>query len=202
MLGGIMIKSFTAGVLAASAFAAPVSATSFTVSGDVTNGYAYQRVQENAEEQPYQLCSSYYCEAGSRYDQYSFVADQDGVHSFVVTLPLTGEAANNGSTWDAFLTLYAGSFDPANALTNVLIADDGDGEHYWPTFDYALDDGETYIAVIAGYDARDYGAYTLSVAPLQAGVPEPASWAMMLAGFGAVGTAMRAGRQRTRVRFG
>jgi len=33
-----------------------------------------------------------------------------------------------------------------------------------------------------------------------AGVPEPASWAMMLAGFGAVGAAMR--RRRVAVRFG
>jgi len=31
-------------------------------------------------------------------------------------------------------------------------------------------------------------------------VPEPASWAMMLGGFGAVGGAMRA-RRRTRIRF-
>jgi hypothetical protein len=49
-----------------------------------------------------------------------------------------------------------------------------------------------------------FAAITLGSATAGAGdgaVPEPASWAMMLAGFGAVGTAMRR-RQRTAVSFG
>ena len=43
-----------------------------------------------------------------------------------------------------------------------------------------------------------FGSYTASQTP--PGVPEPASWALMLGGFGVVGTAMRR-RHKTSVRF-
>jgi len=41
------------------------------------------------------------------------------------------------------------------------------------------------------------GTYTLTVSSLEAAVPEPASWAMMIAGFGLVGGAMRRGQRST-----
>ena len=55
---------------------------------------------------------------------------------------------------------------------------------------------------------QNYGAYTLrneqfaSVAPMQSGVPEPATWAMMIAGFCAMGFAIRrTAKVGTRIRF-
>jgi hypothetical protein len=43
-------------------------------------------------------------------------------------------------------------------------------------------------------------AYSLSISEVQSGVPEPATWGMMLLGFGAVGYAMRR-RKQTELTF-
>ncbi|MDB5686836.1 MAG: hypothetical protein JWR77_1425 [Rhizorhabdus sp.] len=48
---------------------------------------------------------------------------------------------------------------------------------------------------------RNWARVTIAEAEAPQGVPEPAAWAMMVAGFGAIGAAMRR-RQRTTVSFG
>ena len=60
-------------------------------------------------------------------------------------------------------------------------------------------------ALIADYRSYEcdncyVARYVVSGAAVSGAVPEPASWALMLGGFGAIGGAMRA-RRRTRVRF-
>jgi len=60
----------------------------------------------------------------------------------------------------------------------------------------ALNGGAPY----AGYPTAGY--WTAHILIIDPGVPEPASWAMMVGGFGLVGGAMRAGRRKTRVGFG
>lgn len=62
---------------------------------------------------------------------------------------------------------------------------------YYPSFDYLDSLGSSLTGTVQ----------TLSVAPAvsQSSVPEPASWTMMIVGFGAIGAAMR--RQRPRVRL-
>ena len=60
----------------------------------------------------------------------------------------------------------------------------------------ALNNGAPY----AGYPTAGYWtAHILIIDPI---VPEPATWAMMVGGFGMVGGAMRAGRRRLTVSFG
>lgn len=51
-----------------------------------------------------------------------------------------------------------------------------------------------FDAAIGPYDAGSHGDFTLG-GVTQVGVPEPAAWALMLAGFGGVGAAMRARRR-------
>jgi len=60
----------------------------------------------------------------------------------------------------------------------------------------ALNNGAPY----AGYPTAGYWTAKFSI-PTR-GVPEPASWAMMLGGFGLVGGAMRRARGTTKARFG
>lgn len=43
------------------------------------------------------------------------------------------------------------------------------------------------------------GLVTASATPIAAAVPEPATWAMMLVGFGAVGFSMRSARRKTKL---
>lgn len=45
------------------------------------------------------------------------------------------------------------------------------------------------------------GPATITISAATAAVPEPAAWALMVLGFGAIGAAMRRREQRTRVRF-
>jgi hypothetical protein len=59
--------------------------------------------------------------------------------------------------------------------------------------------GTSYFAVASGFQNSDFGAYVLDIRGpgdvLVGGVvPEPASWAMLIAGFGLVGAAKRSQR--------
>lgn len=60
---------------------------------------------------------------------------------------------------------------------------------------YSIDFGGT--ANQTGYDNITFG----SIIPGNGGVPEPATWAMLILGFGLVGGAMRKQQQRASVRF-
>ncbi len=95
---------------------------------------------------------------------------------------LVGTSLTDG---DVFLTngepiVFVGAFDDSNTFSNVQFWGDGSGE-------YLLIGGTLRYA-------------TLDKGSLPA-VPEPASWAMMIAGFGAVGSAMRRRRGKTMVSF-
>lgn len=67
----------------------------------------------------------------------------------------------------------------------VLFGDSGPG-----AYSFSLNPGSTSYAIQLGEVGAPAG--TLTIAPAGAGaVPEPASWALMLCGFGAIGAAMR-----------
>lgn len=55
--------------------------------------------------------------------------------------------------------------------------------------------GHIYAQVNDTYYSNDHGGFEVSVA--QAGVPEPAAWALMIAGFGAAGSMLRRRRAVT-----
>ena len=72
-----------------------------------------------------------------------------------------------------------------------------------PTFlasNYTGTVDEIRINAINGYWVGDDFTFT-TLTPFGAGVPEPATWALMILGMGAIGGAMRRRRVRTSIRF-
>jgi PEP-CTERM motif len=129
------------------------------------------------------------------YQLLSFEVTADGNYDFLLegTDPLN---------WDTFLALYEGSFNPADALQNVLVANDD-----FPTigvsgFTAGLMTGTSYFAIVTGFANSDVGAWTLDISgpglavPVGGAVPEPAAWAMLIGGFGLAGAAMRSRRRK------
>ena len=126
------------------------------------------------------------------YDPFTFTVSASGSYSFL-----------DASTYDNFLILYSGTFNPATPLANALVANDDLAGVGNAGFTAALAAGTTYIAVATAFNNANSGAYTLTItgpgdviAPGAGAVPEPASWALMIAGFGLLGGTMRARRAR------
>lgn len=123
------------------------------------------------------------------YDTFAFSVDTAGTYSFrSFALPLRG-------AWDNFLILYQGSFDPSNSLANAIVAnDDFNATIGRSGFDIALTTGTAYVLVTTGFAPEDFGRYaTLVRGPgsLTAPVPEPGTYALILAGLGVVGLVAR-----------
>ncbi len=127
------------------------------------------------------------------------------VNPFTVTLS-GNYAFLNASNYDDYLGIHQTAFNPGNALQNaVAYSDDFNGLNAGFTA-LALSAGVQYFAVSSGFSNSDFGAFTLTIrgpgdilGAGNAGVPEPAAWAMMIAGFGLVGGAMR--RRVTKVTY-
>ncbi|MDX2018540.1 MAG: PEP-CTERM sorting domain-containing protein [Planctomycetota bacterium] len=97
---------------------------------------------------------------------------------------------NVPAAFDTFMSLYAGSFNAATPLANILVAsDDVLGSN--PQFSRSLTGGLQYFVVVTGFDNADFGTYTLtmssSTADITIGlVPAPGSLALLgLAGIAA-----------------
>jgi hypothetical protein len=116
---------------------------------------------------------------------------------------------------DLFASAYLGSYDPANKALNWL-GDAGTSGNYFGTdalfFDVVVPAGQTLLLVFNSTNntgptsTANYFVQAFSDSeydenfPQAPGVPEPAGWAMMLVGFGAVGGLMR-GRRKTAITF-
>lgn len=112
----------------------------------------------------------------------------------------------------AVYTPYPMYVSNANADTDFMLNGDGGGFGiYWPTGAYAgsfaqplLWDGITpdntqwgpYPLVV-----ESFVTYSVSVDSLAAAVPEPATWAMTIVGFGMIGGAVRSGRRKMTTTF-
>lgn len=136
---------------------------------------------------------------GVHYNVLPFSVTASGSYSFL----LTGVTPTN---WDTFLALYSGSFVPTSALTNVVAANDDLNGIGTSGFTVSLTTGTSYFGVITGFGPNHVGAWSLAITgpgtavPAGAGaVPEPASWALMILGFGAMGATMR--RRSTKVSY-
>ena len=61
---------------------------------------------------------------------------------------------------------------------------------------------QEYVRTAAGADFQNTSGVTFTLTAVTAGVPEPATWAMMLVGFGAIGGALRRRpKVATRIRY-
>jgi PEP-CTERM motif len=104
----------------------------------------------------------------------------------------------NSSVHDSFLGVHRNAFSPANGLLNALAYDDDAG----PGSDSAITAlgllaGVSYFAVSSGFANTDFGRFTLTIdgpgniIGAGGGVPEPATWAMLIFGFAGIGVALR-----------
>jgi hypothetical protein len=104
------------------------------------------------------------------------------------------------TTYDTYLGLHNIAFVPTSGLTNALAYDDDGG----PGSDSLITSinlmtGVSYFAISTGFANTDFGDYSLEITGVGdvvfggggGAVPESSTWAMMLAGFGIVGAAMR-----------
>nr|WP_199555386.1 PEPxxWA-CTERM sorting domain-containing protein [Sandaracinobacteroides hominis] len=120
-----------------------------------------------------------------------------------ITVDFTGiYGFSSVALYDNFLHLYVGSFDPSNQFANLLVANDDAPVIGTSGFFQSLTAGLTYYVVASGFANYDAGGYLLTVAGrgnisevVPGVVPEPAAWAMLIVGFGAVGLAARRRRE-------
>jgi hypothetical protein len=91
------------------------------------------------------------------YSAFTFSPTQSGNYNFL-------SLGTNPVNWDNFLVLYAGAFNPATPLANVVIANDD-----FPTIGRAgfnnvpLTAGQSYTLVTTGFGNANAGAFTNSI---------------------------------------
>jgi hypothetical protein len=137
-----------------------------------------------------------------RFDAYSFTVDQTGDWDFAL----------GTQSFSPFLLFYFGFFDAAKPLEGLQAVEAGSG-YAAPSFMRTLNKGNVYTVVATTQLNGESGFYDLIAftlgnshltqvwkpevtppgpsIPTTPPVPEPASWAMMIAGFGIVGGAAR-----------
>ena len=184
-----MSKYSVVALLAATLCAAPAFSVPFSMSGDTTGSSTFHRPIDNFADSPTDLS-----EIGTEvaYDAIEFLVSESGQYEFLSL-----------ASFDNFLGLYSGSFDPSNALANALIYNDDGSEGVGSSgFSYEMIAGLEYFAVVTGYGNTDFGSYDLSIdgpgfiatgiaEEVGGSVPEPGSWALMVMGFGLVGAVAR-----------
>ena len=132
-----------------------------------------------------------------------------GAANVLFTTPFAGTANISGATWAGRLlnrtqdwqffvngALQTGGILPGDG-SNGRAAQDG-----FALSSISLGAGDLLELRLIQNSSAPFGDFVglnfnVDLTPLTSGVPEPASWAMMIAGFGAVGSAMR---RRARVR--
>jgi hypothetical protein len=128
------------------------------------------------------------------YDTFAFSVDADGTYKFrSLALPIA-------QPWDNMLFLYQLPFDPNNALGNGLIGnDDFKGMTGRSGFDFTLSTGVAYVLVTTGVNSDNAGKHlNLIRGPGNVidPVPEPETYAMLLAGLAVLGFIARRRRSR------
>lgn len=180
-------------VAVASAIASPALAGTTIFTGDTTAGPTYNRPLSGRPPTGLSAVGT-----AVRYVVTPFTVSVSGNYNFL-----------NSSVHDSFLGVHRNAFTPANGLLNALAYDDDAG----PGSDSAITAlgliaGVSYFAVSSGFANTDFGRFTLTIdGPGNivgiggggGGVPEPATWAMMMFGFAAIGSALRRRRITTTV---
>ena len=124
----------------------------------------------------------------AKYDVTFTNADFDGTLTFT-----TRKGAQDALAAILASTQYQ-AIVPQPGLTGIMVAQAFDAAFFY--VDVAGgSDGQTGYGIENGYRWSDDG-YTLATFALSSAVPEPATWAMMIIGFGAVGSMVRTSRRR------
>jgi hypothetical protein len=91
-------------------------------------------------------------------------------HTFNFTPTQTARykiVATTSPTWDNFIAIYQGTFDPANGLTNCLAANDDFGNSISAGVDaIPLTGGQTYVIVVCGFSNGGSGAFETVITQL------------------------------------
>jgi len=194
-LGVKTMNLFTKITISAAAMVAAAPAMAATFVGATTLASpTFNRPLENGTSAPTSLSG---VGTAVHYQAVNFTVATSGTYTFLMS-------ALNPAGWDTYLGLYANSFSPTAPLTNVRIYNDDFPTIGLSGFSFALTAGTSYIALATGFDNTDVGSYSLAIngpgaVTFANAVPEPATWAMMLVGFGMIGTAMRYRRRSTKV---
>lgn len=149
-------------------------ADSYSASGSISLGDA-------TFNRPLTLTSLSAVGTAVHYDTLSFSGADAGSYDFrMVAVP--------AGSFDTFLALYSGSFNPASPLTNlVALNDDFGGISAGSGFTFALAAGNSYTVVSTAFSNNGVGSYLTTVTP----VPEPATYGLMALGLLAVGGLVR-----------
>ncbi len=149
----------------------PSTAAVFNYQDDTTNEPIWRRV---APGNPPTLIS------GERdgnmgmsvpYSVFDFTVDRSGSYTINGDSKPTTPANRK---WDIFLTLYEGSFNPTQQLTNVLIASTTTNGST-VTFNRELVTGEKYFLVTTGRRVNDFGKFSNTISGLGEITPIPES---------------------------
>lgn len=88
------------------------------------------------------------------------------------------------------------AFDDGSAQ-NISVLNNGSGVQFFGASGFA--NPITGFTFNAGNDIVGIDDFRFSAAPVSGAVPEPATWAMMLLGFGLAGVAMRSAKRKTKL---
>jgi hypothetical protein len=184
-MNSIKKLALTSVLFAAVAAAAPASAATVVVNGSLSSADPTFH-SPNMGNPPSSVAGGAFA-----YDAYRFTANMAGTYSITAA----------SVAFDTYLGLYQGTFDPQNPLVNALEYNDDSGFTTTNSLiSRSLSTGVQYIAVVTSFAPSSRGSYSLSIsgpgtATIGGAVPEPATWAMMILGMGAVGFAMRRRKQ-------
>lgn len=182
-----MRSAFAAALLAGSILATPALAGVLVVTGDTTGKPTWNRpIAGNPPVPPLSGVGT-----NVPYEVTEFTVTANGVYDFL-------NIGTNPVNWDNYLFLYQTAFNPATPFVNILIGNDDFPNIGRSGFSYGLLAGVTYVAVTTGFANTHFGQWEMTIRGpgdiLLAGggvIPEPGTWAMMIAGFGLVGAGLR-----------
>lgn len=165
----------------------------YTYTGSTTGGPTFDRPLEDFTE-----LSAF--GAGVSYSTLEFSVDVTGDYSFA-TLGLPVDLALPENTFDTFVLLYEGTFNPAEPLDGGVFAND---DLQFPFinisgFTTTLTAGENYSYVVTSFDATTSGQFSTTIGGPGAvtPVPEPSIAGLLALGLGAVGIGRRLSARRS-----